>query len=247
MVIFAHVQVCKLDNADGAVIEIQSHYLKYPREPFVLTITPDTNTTLVLIHLEFFYDSDEGAMPIDSPTYVIPDEQDLLLTDVTDAELFGNVGELLGIQYLSEEPCLNTDMNLRGIIFGQNKRLMISLLCKRKSSTTWANIFFLVDTGSPHTYLAPSAINKLAGAGNNICKTLNTLIHSETVCIECYLSPQDKHFKDVNVLGMEAMSKLGFSTFHIDFSANEFSISSRCGNSGFAASKSHKFIGTVLL
>ena len=169
-------------------------------------------------------ESDDGGMPIDSPIYIIPDKQDLLLTDVTDAELFGNVGELLGVQYLSESPRLIQSDMLKGIIFGQNKRLMISLLCKRKSSTNWVNIFFLVDTGSPHTYLAPSAMNRLSGANNNICKTLNTLIHSESVCIECHLSPQDKHFKDVNVLGMEAMSKLDFSIFHIDFNANEFSI-----------------------
>ena len=166
----------------------------------------------------------DNGMPIDSPTYFSPDEQDLLLTDVTDAELFGNVGELLGVQYLSEAPYLE-DTLLKGIIFGQNKRLMISLLCKRKTSSVWTNIFFLVDTGSPHTYLAPSAINKLAGPGSNICKTLNLFIHSERICIECYLSPQDKHFKDVNVLGMEAMSKLGVSGLHIDFDTNEFQIS----------------------
>jgi hypothetical protein len=50
------------------------------------------------------------------------------------------------------------------------------------------------------------------------------LVANETACIECYLSPQDKHFRDVNVLGMEAMSKLGVSSFRIDFNANEFFI-----------------------
>jgi len=164
------------------------------------------------------------GMPIDSPTYFPPDEQDLLLTDVTEVELFGNVGELLGVHYLSEAPGLE-DSLLKGIVFGQNKRLMISLLCKRRASSVWINVFFLVDTGSPHTYLAPNAISKLAGPNSNICRTLNILIHNERVCIECYLSPQDKHFKDVNVLGMEAMSKLGVSGLHIDFGANEFKIS----------------------
>lgn len=172
-------------------------------------------------------EDDDCSMPIDSPTYVVPDEQDLLLTDVTEAELFGSVGELLGVQYLSEAHATPSDM-LKGIIFGQNKRLMVSLLCKRKASATWTNIFFLVDTGSPHTYLAPSAMNKLAGENNNnICKTLHTLVQSDSVCIECYLSPQDKHFKDVNVLGMEAMSKLDFAVFHMDFQANAFYVNRR--------------------
>ena len=169
-------------------------------------------------------DDDDGGMPIDSPTFVAPNEQDLLLTDVTEAELFGNVGELLGVQYLSETPHLAQLSVLKGIVFGQNKRLMINLQCKRKASMNWVNIFFLVDTGSPYTYLAPGAIDKLAGGANNICRTLNALVHNESVCIECHLSPQDKHFKDVNVLGMEAMSKLDFSKFEINFNGNEFSI-----------------------
>ena len=169
-------------------------------------------------------DDGEGGMPIDSPSFVAPHDQNRLLTDVTNAELFGNVGELLGVQYLSETPDLTRSSVLKGIVFGQNKRLMITLLCKRKTATKWVNIIFLVDTGSPYTYLAPSAIDKLAGGGSNICKTLNALVHSERVCIECHLSPQDKHFKDVNVLGMEAMSRLDFSNFQINFNGNEFSI-----------------------
>jgi hypothetical protein len=165
---------------------------------------------------------EESVMPIDSPTFVPPNDQDLLLTDVTDAELSGSVGELLGVQYLGESSYLEQSAVLKGIVFGQNKRLMINLQCKRKTATNWVNIFFLVDTGSPYTYLAPSAIDKLANGTNNICRTLNVLVGNETVCIECYLSPQDKHFRDVNVFGMEAMSKLGFSNFRIDFNANEF-------------------------
>ena len=160
-------------------------------------------------------------MPLDSPTFVAPNNQDLLLMDVADAELFGSVGELLGVQYLGESSYLEQSSVLKGIVFGQNKRLMINLQCKRKAATNWVNIFFLVDTGSQYTYLAPSSIDKLAGGKN---KTLNVLVSSETVCIECYLSPQDKHFRDMNVLGMEAMSKLGFSNFRIDFNANEFFI-----------------------
>ena len=161
----------------------------------------------------------DGGMPIDSPTYVAPNDQDLLLTDVTDAELFGNVGELLGVLYLSESPQLLQADAVKGIVFGENKRLMVNLMCKRKAASNWVNIIFLVDTGSPHTYLSPNAIDKLSGGTAN---TLNILVHSESLCIECHLSPQDKHFKDVNVLGMGAMSKLGFSDLHIDFNSNEF-------------------------
>jgi hypothetical protein len=168
----------------------------------------------------------EDDMPVDSPTFVPPNDQDLLLTDVTEAELFGNVGDLLGVRYLSETLHFAPSPILKGIVFGQNKRLMINLLCKRKrTATRWIRVIFLVDTGSPYTYLAPNTIERLTGTtSNNICKTLHVLVNSETTCIECHLSPQDKHFKDVNVLGMEAMSKLGFSKFEINFQANEFHI-----------------------
>lgn len=171
------------------------------------------------------WDDDGGGMPIDSPTYVAPNDQDLLLTDVTETELYGSVGELLGVQYLSSAQHLTREPVVQGIVFGQNKRLMVNLLCKRKSAAAWVNTIFLVDTGSPYTYLAASAIDALTGnSANNICKTLNVLVHSESICVECHPSPQDKHFKDVNVLGMEAMAKLNFSKFDIDFAANEFTI-----------------------
>ena len=129
-------------------------------------------------------DDSVGAMPIDSPTFVPPNDQDLLLTDVTDAELCGNIGELLGAEYLRSLPYLEREPVLQGIVFGQNKRLMINLQCKRKASTDWVNVFFLVDTGSPYTYLAPSAIDRLGGGHNNICRTLNVLVNSESVCVE---------------------------------------------------------------
>jgi hypothetical protein len=168
---------------------------------------------------------DAGGMPIDSPTFVAPGEQDLLLTDVTESELFGNVGELLGVQYLAETACFAPSSVVRGIVFGQNRRLMVNLPCKRKASAGWVNVIFLVDTGSPYTYLAASAIERLVGGTtNNICRTLNTIVFDESVCVECYLSPQDKHFRDVNVLGMEAMSRLGFAKFDIDFRGNGFCI-----------------------
>jgi hypothetical protein len=42
--------------------------------------------------------------------------------------------------------------------------------------------------------------------GCNISTTMTVMIHSDTV-ITCHLSPHDKHFSDVNVLGMDFLSE----------------------------------------
>jgi hypothetical protein len=130
-------------------------------------------------------------------------------------DFYGSVGDLLGVQYLGNAQRF---CEVKGIVFGQSKRLMLNLRCKLKPTDDWINVFFLVDTGSPYTYLTTSAMNKLVGNANNVC---NVFVHDEAMCIECHLSPQDEY---VNVLGMEALSRLGFSHWHIDFNSNTFTL-----------------------
>jgi hypothetical protein len=42
--------------------------------------------------------------------------------------------------------------------------------------------------------------------GCNIGPTMDVMIHTKKVIV-CHLSPHDKHFADVNVLGMDFLSK----------------------------------------
>ena len=88
--------------------------------------------------------------------------------------------------------------------------------CSRKSSETrenpFLNVIFLVDTDSPNSYLCTEAMEGILGKNRKV-----ELPHTLTVDInqknsfEFYLSPVDKPYKDVNVLGMDFFAKQGFS------------------------------------
>ena len=85
---------------------------------------------------------------------------------------------------------------------------MVSLSCRRERKNSKAiNIIFLIDTGSPNTFLSDNKAMEALLVGNkpdgcNISTMMGVRIHTKQV-IECHLSPHDKHFADVNVLGAD--------------------------------------------
>jgi hypothetical protein len=82
----------------------------------------------------------------DPPGYIKPSLQDMLLTDITAEELL-TIAKRLGVDYLgpaAEFPC---SFPKSGKIHGNNKRLMVSLSCRREGNNSKPiNIIFLIDT-----------------------------------------------------------------------------------------------------
>jgi hypothetical protein len=58
--------------------------------------------------------------------------------------------------------------------------------------------------------------------GCNIRQTMNVMIHSDTV-ITCHLSPHDKHFSQVNVLGMDFLSE-NLLSLSVDYKNKSFQL-----------------------
>ena len=56
--------------------------------------------------------------------------------------------------------------------------------------------------------------------GSNIVNQLPVMVHSNKV-IACHLSPRDKHFADVNVLGMDFLSK-NMLSLSLNYDAESF-------------------------
>ncbi|EGF78542.1 hypothetical protein BATDEDRAFT_90695 [Batrachochytrium dendrobatidis JAM81] len=139
----------------------------------------------------------------DPPGYIKPSLQDMLLTDITAEELLV-VAEVLGVKYLSPAATFPASFPANGEIYGLNNRLMINAVCRRPAITSQAiNVIFLIDTGSPASYLSGKAMEALIGnPESHLPQQLQVMVHSKEV-IRCYLSPRDKHFADVNVLGMD--------------------------------------------
>jgi hypothetical protein len=130
--------------------------------------------------------------------------QDLLLLDVKHETLV-EIGENLEIEYLNQTDETPT-FPVTGLLFMPNNRIMVNLVCrwqKRKGlHGAPLNVVFLVDTGSPMTYISHQAMRALINApDSNLPKSLMVNIHGTVT--QCHLSPKDKHFADVNVIGMD--------------------------------------------
>lgn len=147
----------------------------------------------------------------DPPGYIEPSLQDMLFTDITAEELL-KIAERLGVDYLGPAPTFPMSFPVEGEIYGPNKRLMVNLSCRRRRTNIQAiNVIFLIDTGSPASYLSAKAMEALIGnPGSHLPQQLPVMIHTKKV-IECHLSPHDKHFADVNVLGADFLVENGLT------------------------------------
>jgi hypothetical protein len=99
----------------------------------------------------------------------------------------------------------------KGKLLGLNFRLMINFSCRKCSETRvypFLNVIFLVDTVSPNSYLCTEAMQAILGKDRKV-EMLNVLTVdiNPKKSFDFYLSPIDKHYKDVNVLGMDFMAR----------------------------------------
>lgn len=153
---------------------------------------------------------------VNPPGYVSPEQQDMMLFDVTSDILHGATLEIgRGKEYLSPADSFPLSWPVTGVIFGHNKRLMINLPCRRAKPDRGhnvLNVFFLVDTGSPVSYLCKEAMDALIGRElDQQLKQLSIVIQTTAKYMEMNLSPMTSHFQDVNVLGMDFLDKYDLS------------------------------------
>lgn len=133
--------------------------------------------------------------------YVSPRQQDLLLTDVREEDLRLSIASELEVEFLSE-PKGGPAWPLKGILFGHNYRPFVCMHVERKDKRL--NVFFLVDTGSPHTYLSKATIEAL-GLRDFVPENFSLKIHGINTNVN--MSPITSHYKDINVLGSDSLSR----------------------------------------
>jgi len=165
--------------------------------------------------------SSEESLVVDDAAYLAPDKYDVLLQDITAKYLVHDLSSRFQVEYLShlgedEERERYKSPNIHGSIVGNNKRFLMNLPCRRMSNRNlpsspknplpFVNIFFLVDTGSPFSFVCPDAMEMLCGGkGNPIpsCVEVELLTGNP---LELYVSPSDSHFSNINLLGGSALS-----------------------------------------
>jgi len=134
-----------------------------------------------------FYSKSVMNMDISKNNY------DVLLSDINHRILVDDISKRLGIDYLSNYDTINKQIN--GIVYGSNYRLMCGLPIKIKNISKF--IIFLIDTGSPWTYICEDVFNNYKF--NNIPDTCNCLMNNINFNVK--LSPLNGHFNDVNLIG----------------------------------------------
>ena len=152
----------------------------------------------------------ENSLIHDPVDYIPPDMQDLLLLDVNHNKLCSEIANILDVEYLGPANEL-TSFPMEGALFGTNSRLMINFSCRKHSKARvypFINVIFLVDTGSPNSYLCTEAMLAILGKDRKVeLPHVLTVDINQNQFFDFYLSPPDKHYKDVNVLGMDVLAR----------------------------------------
>jgi hypothetical protein len=160
---------------------------------------------------------------VDPPDYIAPDQQDMMLTDITSEILHSNkctvsIGQ--GKEYLSEADSFPQAWPASGVIYGYNKRLMISLACRRGRPDRGyevLNVLFLVDTGSPCSYVSQETMTALIGNPRcSVPEQLCLVVRDESFQMVFHMSPLGTKevpgkFHDVIVLGMDFLQLANLS------------------------------------
>ncbi|KAH8772440.1 cobalamin-independent synthase [Hyaloscypha sp. PMI_1271] len=128
---------------------------------------------------------------------------DLLLFDVNNKTLHKEISKRARLPYLKTANGKFTMENgdvCEGFVYGKNNRIILTLAVARdtKSMPLW--IHFIVDTGSPKTYLAQKAWKQL-----NLVECEWSMVGGRKLLVE----ESPSHIHDVSVLGMDAIRAWG--------------------------------------
>lgn len=129
-----------------------------------------------------------------------PGDFDVLLTDVHSNELHHEISSMLGTSYLEDAesgPVIET----RGIVWGPHNRVFVATVVKMGSRAK--HVHFLIDTGSPFTYLCDEVLQSFGKTVSNPHNPFSVHVNGMPVLV--LLSPENRHFKDINILGTDFM------------------------------------------
>mmetsp|Transcript_27107 Transcript_27107/g.44221 ORF Transcript_27107/g.44221 Transcript_27107/m.44221 type:complete len:255 (+) Transcript_27107:87-851(+) len=166
------------------------------------------------------------ASIMDDEHYIYPRLADFLLTDVQHDDL-RDLSVMFGLPFLGKTA--TGTFPVEGVVHGPYHRLMLPLSCQwiRKvgeiSKQKVLSVMFLLDTGSPYTYLASETIEALTSSRDGIPGFIVTSIQGQPPT-RCFLSPLASHFSDVNVLGSDFLDAANIN-LSVSYFKKNFTIS----------------------
>ena len=125
---------------------------------------------------------------------------DLLLTDVHSNELHHEISDMLHTNYLENA---NSDdvQEATGIVWGPHNRIFVATVVKM--SNKLKHVHFLIDTGSPFTYICDEVLQSFGRTVSNPHNSFSVRINGRAILV--LQSPENGHFKDINLLGTDFM------------------------------------------
>jgi hypothetical protein len=150
---------------------------------------------------------EQDSLVLDAPGYIDPKSQDFALDDI-DQQYLRDFASDIG--YLSEAE-FPAPYPVEGDLCGLNNRMMINLVCRHvpsrlsiQQNKLALNVVFLVNTGSPVSYLSDQAMQALSGDSLRGC--LYVSVQDGSRVFQFYRSPEHSRFRDVNIIGMDFIS-----------------------------------------
>jgi hypothetical protein len=139
---------------------------------------------------------------VDPAFFVDPYEQDILLTDIREVNLQHEIAKEFNVGFLSLVTKDDISWPIKGFLYGPHSRPVVNLIFGRKEKLV--NVFCIVDTGSPYTYISLATIHAL-GVEDSFDSSVKAVIHG--LPMSAYMSPCDKHFPDINLIGSDFLRR----------------------------------------
>lgn len=129
--------------------------------------------------------------------------RNVLLLDMGMEDLKAGVAKMLGKGYLS--PAAQDDIHwpIGGYLYGRNDRPMVNVVLGRRNAgrnDRLVNVFCLVDTGSPTTFLS---LDTLEAMGAFASQRARISLHGEDMLVNV----SSGHFREFNLIGADFMRK----------------------------------------
>ena len=152
--------------------------------------------------------------------WVDPKSSSLMLSDVTEEVLTADVACVLDVTHLAPASADDVAWPVRALLYGVFSRAVVSLVVSAAArapgkAARSVNVIFLVDTGSPYTFIPQSTFAAL-GYNDSPPRAASLCVHGVNLTVQ----PSHSHFKGVNVLGTDFLVRAGCSLM-LDFAAAE--------------------------
>ncbi len=131
-----------------------------------------------------------------------PASFDVLLTDVHSKDLHEDISNMLDIKYLDIAESDDVKES-SGIVYGPHNRVFVATVVRK--SDILRHVHFLVDTGSPFTYICTEVLQSMGIHAPDPKTPIRVRINGmPTTTMQSH-----GHFEDINLLGTDFMKTFG--------------------------------------